>query len=225
MNEATNEATNEEFNVMLLVDGDRRWAKRRGLPISEGYAAMTDKIAFCCDYLSGKGVTTLYMPVCSMHNLSRPRAEVESFLDAFLAVPDRLAAPVTIGVGGNLSALPGDYPQRYAELPSRGRPDGIMELVIMPAWSAEDEMVRIYNRLHPVYPTIDTKILASESDVRRPLHLWIRTGMAQRLSSLWSVTSPYAELYFLDILFPDITAEHLDEALEFYTQRECREGL
>jgi undecaprenyl diphosphate synthase len=216
---------NKEFNVMLLVDGDRRWAKKRGLPFHEGYAAMTEKIAFCCEYLSGKGVTTLYMPVCSIHNLSRPRHEVDSFLDAFLAVPDRFTVPVTLSVAGNLAALPGDYPQRYADLPSRGEPDGVIELVIMPAWSAEDEMVRIYNRLHPTYAEIDTKILTAESDVKRPLHLWIRTGMAQRLSSMVAITSPYTELYFLDILFPDIDAAHLDEALEFYGQREARHGL
>lgn len=210
------------MRVMLLVDGDRRWAVERGLSVDAGYQAMSTRAAWCAEHLAARGVGALYLPVCSMSNLGRPPEQVRSFLDAMLDMPNRAGASLEVSVGGNLDALPGDYRDRYLDLAKTHRVGFPVRLLL--GWSLDDEVRRLTNRFRDWDGPVSAADLAMAADISEPIDLIIRTGRVSRLSSFVPLTSPYAELVFLDIYFPDITAEHLDHALARLDQVERRYG-
>lgn len=80
-------------------------------------------------------------------------------------------------------------------------------------------MVRIYNNLLSEGGSVDAAALSNLYDIRKPIDLIIRTGKRRRLSSCIPLNSPFAEILFLDILFPDFNAEQLDKALQFYSEQ------
>jgi undecaprenyl diphosphate synthase len=207
---------------MLLVDGDRRWAAERGLGVDAGYQAMSTRAAWCAEQFAARGVGALYVPVCSMSNLGRPPEQVRSFLDAMLDLPGRAAIPLEVTVGGNLDALPGDYRDRYLDLAKAHRVGFPVHLLL--AWSLDDEVLRLVNRFRDHDGPVSTPELAAAADISEPIDLIIRTGRVTRLSSFVPFASPYAELVFLDIYFPDITVAHLDHALAHLDHAERRYG-
>jgi undecaprenyl diphosphate synthase len=207
---------------MLLVDGDRRWAAERGLSVDAGYQAMSTRTAWCAEELAARGVSALYVPVCSMANLQRPPEQVRSFLDAMLDLPTRAQIPLEVTVAGNLDALPGDYRDRYLDLAKAHRAGFPVHLLL--AWSLDDEVLRLTNRFRDHDGRVSAAELAAAADIGEPIDLIIRTGRVARLSSFVPFTSPYAELVFLDVYFPDVTAAHLDHALARLDQADRRYG-
>jgi undecaprenyl diphosphate synthase len=207
---------------MLLVDGDRRWAAERGLSVDAGYRAMSARAAWCAEQFAARGVDALYVPVCSVSNLRRPPGQVRSFLDAMLAMPGRAAIPLEVSVAGNLDALPGDYRDRYLDLAKAHRTGFPVHLLL--AWSLDDEVLRLTNRFRDHDGPVSAIEVAAAADIGEPIDLIIRTGKVTRLSSFVPLVSPYAELVFLDIYFPDITTAHLDHALTRLERAERRYG-
>ncbi len=210
------------MRVMLLVDGDRRWAAERGLSVDAGYQAMSARVAWCAEQFAARGVSGLYVPVCSVSNLRRPPGQVRSFLDAMLDLPGRAAIPLEVSVAGNLDALPGDYRDRYLDLAKAHRAGFPVHLLL--AWSLDDEVLRLTNRFRHSHSPVSATELAAAADIGEPIDLIIRTGRVTRLSSFVPFTSPYAELVFLDVYFPDITAAHLDHALARLDRADRRYG-
>lgn len=142
--------------------------------------------------------------------------------DARHAGPGRAAIPLEVSVGGNLDALPEDYRDRYLALAKAHRAGFPVHLLL--AWSLDDEVLRLTNRFRGSRSPVSAAELAAAADVGEPIDLIIRTGRVTRLSSFVPFTSPYAELVFLDVYFPDITAAHLDHALARLDRADRRYG-
>jgi undecaprenyl diphosphate synthase len=87
-----------------------------------------------------------------------------------------------------------------------------------------DEIRRLTHRFRHHSGAITAADLAAAADIGTPVDLIIRTGRVSRLSAFIPFTSPYAELVFLDIYFPEITAAHLDHALTHLRQADRRYG-
>jgi len=208
--------------VMLLTDGDRRWARERGLPVKAGYDQMSSKVAWCAEMVSARGIAELYVPVCSIENLKRPPEEVDAFLTAMLDCPRQSAIPLHLTVTGNLAALPNDYQRRFEELAKRHQSGFPVRLLL--AWSLHDEILRLVNKFRGSAEEITAGQLARAADISATIDLIIRTGRVRRMSSFVPFTSPYAELCFLDIYFPDITEQHIDYALSRLAAADRRYG-
>ncbi|MBW3537963.1 undecaprenyl diphosphate synthase family protein [Candidatus Parcubacteria bacterium] len=210
------------MNVMLIVDGDRRWAGQRGLSVRQGYERMARQLAFCCDRFSRHRVKSLYVATSSVTNLLRPRQQVEAFLDNFLAVPGLSGQKIKVTVAGNLELLPAPYRESFLKLQEDTGLNNQFTLHYLVGWSLDDEVVRIYNRLRDTHERIDKAVLARAADIQQPIDLIIRTGQVNRLSSFMPLNSPRAELYFADVLFPDFSEQHIEAALAFYNLQKSK---
>lgn len=187
------------MRLMLLVDGDRRWARERNLPVSAGYQTMATKIAMCCQYFLKIGIEEVFIPVCSVGNLQREPNEVKSFLENFLQIPKISTVPLDVSISGNLSLLSNEFQKRYIEMAniySSGFP-----VTFLVAWSLDDEILRIVNRFRLSPHPVTAQSLAVTSDISGTIDLIIRTGKVWRLSSFIPFLSPYAELFSLIFTF------------------------
>jgi len=90
--------------------------------------------------------------------------------------------------------------------------------------SLSREVISIFNRLNGKIPALTEEILAGQAYVPKQVDYVIRTGGAIRMSSFFPLMSPYAELYFSPVLFPDITRADFDTALADLRKRERRFG-
>lgn len=207
---------NEKPNILIINDGNRRWAKERGLTVRDGYKKMVEKIAFICDELCTRNFKMVYITLCSVENLSRPKQEIHDALEEYLLIPKLSKNKIRVELHGNLTLIPKDFKEKYKNLVETTSNNSDFKLNYMINWSLDDEVIRIYNRLHDKYPEINNAILSENSDIKDPIDLIIRTGKRKRLSSCLPLNSPFAEIYFLDILFPDFDNKHIDDALDFY---------
>lgn len=210
----------EKYPIILIInDGNRRWAKREGLTIKDGYAEMVKRICFVCDELKTKGFEKVYITLCSVSNLSRAQQEIDIAYEQYLLTPHFTKNKVKIELHGNLNLIPDHFKERYKTLVDETSRNSDFTLHYMVNWSVDDEVVRVYNRLHDKFPTINSEILNENLDIKDSIDLIIRTGNRKRLSSCVPLGSPFAEIYFLDILFPEINQSHINDALCFYNNQ------
>ena len=223
------------LHVGLIMDGNGRWAQARGLPRSEGHGRGADAVRRAVEAAPALGITTLTLYAFSADNWRRPAAEVstlmrllESYLVqertncrrqgvrlALIGRRDRLSPALIRAVKKTEHAtrdgtrlylrLAVDYSARSAILAAAGtlRSDERCD---------EDGFLRRVNR-------------ACHSDPDTPsVDLVIRTSGEQRLSDFLLFESAYAELLFIDSLWPDFDGEDLRRAVEAFRRRERRYG-
>jgi len=203
-------------NILIINDGNRRWAKANGLTIRDGYKKMVERVVFICDELKIRGFEKVYVTFCSKNNLYRPEIEVNTFYEEYLKTPELSKNKIKVELHGNLDLIPVNFKDQYNKLTEKTSTNSDFVLHYMINWSIDDEIVRIYNRLHDKFPIINSEILNKNSDIKDPIDLIIRTGNKKRLSSCIPFNSPFAEIYFIDILFPEFDSIHIDNALDFY---------
>lgn len=214
----------EDIKILVLNDGNRRWAKKNNLTIRQGYFEMAKKLVFISDELIKKNIKSYYFVACTVENMQRPKDEVIDFLDSYLEIPKISKNKLKIVLHGNLDLLPEDYKKKYLELEENTKNNKDFTLHCLVAWSLYDEILRIFNKLSSK-ENIDKETLFRTGDIPDKIDLIIRTGNRRRLSSMIPLNSPYAEIYFMDILFPDINSKDLDEALEFFKKQQRTYGF
>jgi undecaprenyl diphosphate synthase len=225
-------------HVAIIMDGNGRWAKRRGLPRVAGHAAARTSVRDVVSAASGVGIRELTLYTFSMENWSRPRSEVAALmrlLDQTLKeqVEDMARDNVRLNAIGRLDELPKYAKSRVdAAIERLSGNDGLrLNLAISYGGRAEilDAVRSIVNdavrgRLSP--GDIDEDLFRSRlyaPDLPDP-DLLIRTSGELRVSNflLWQIA--YSELYVTDVLWPDFRRRHLYEALKDYQSRERRFG-
>lgn len=203
-------------NILIINDGNRRWAKERNLSIEDGYHEMANKIAFICDELHGRGYKKVYFACCTVANLSREKDTVDAYFREYLRVSTLTKIKIKVVLHGNLELIPDNFKSDYANLEKSTSENDDFTLHYLINWSIEDELVRVFNKLNGKYEKIDWEIMSKNSDITEPVDLIIRTGKRNRLSSCFPFNSSFAEIAFLDILFPDITREDIEKVLKSY---------
>ncbi|BBC37154.1 hypothetical protein SGFS_084480 [Streptomyces graminofaciens] len=211
-------------NLMLLPDGMRRWSIENGVSLDEGYKAMADKIIEFIGWAREEGITTLYITTSSAANFSRPESAVTTFLDAFDDVARRSHANCNFSFSGSLDLVPDRYLESLEEIRKASDTDSEFTLHYIMGMSLSREIIGIFNRLNGKIPAMTEEILTSNAYVPEQVDFLIRTGGAVRMSSFFPLMSPYAELYFSPLLFPDMTRADFDTALKDLRQRERRFG-
>lgn len=217
--------SSSSVRILLLQDGARRWAKENEVSVAEGYRAMSRKLAFFADELLKRGITRYYVPTNSIENLRRRSKEVVAFFESYLLLPDYSDNHIRIELAGNFDLVPKAFQDLYPGLEAATASSGDFTIHLLLNWSITDEVVRIYNELCKSHAIIDERLLLSHADIPEPIDLIIRTGKRRRLSSFFPLNGAYAELCFLDVLFPDLEAHHIDQALRFYARQERTCGL
>ena len=223
------------FHVAVIMDGNGRWARRRGKPRAAGHVAGTGAIRDTIEAAPALGITTLTMYAFSSDNWRRPRTEVGHLMRLFQkhldAECDRLIENgIRLSVIGRRDRLPRSLCQEIERVEGRTRGGPSMHVRLAIDYSARDALLNaaILLRTEPV-PSRDAferciaqAIHASEGP--RPVDLLVRTGGEQRLSDFLLWESAYAELLFLDTLWPDFDGDTLASAVRAYRKRERRFG-
>jgi undecaprenyl diphosphate synthase len=221
-------------HVAIIMDGNRRWARARGLPDFEGHAAGVEAVRALLQHAVRRGIPMLTIYAFSRENWARSDDEVSGLFDllarAIASETDELAAQgVRVRLLGRLEELP-DETRRAIE-GALERTAGGARLQLNVAWNyaGRTELVDAFRRLAASgvpADEIDERAISDALYTRGmpDPDLVIRTGNEQRISNFLIWQSAYAELYFADCLWPDFGPDTFDAALLEFAGRTRRFG-
>ncbi len=216
------------------MDGNGRWAERRGLPVAEGHREGTKALRRTVEAAIDLGVETLVVYAFSTENWARPAGEVDSLMDIFgetieRELPDLARQGVRTRFMGRSDRAPDELREQMARLEEETAHNDRLNLWIAFDYGGRAELVEAARRL--VEAGVDPKDI-DEDALRANLYapelpdpdLLIRTSGELRISNflLWQLA--YSELVFLDRLWPDFGRDELEHALADYANRRRRFG-
>ena len=225
-------------HIAIILDGNGRWAKKKGMPRNYGHAEGSKNVERICEDAYKMGVKYLTVYAFSTENWKRPKDEVDALMNLlrnYMKTCLKTAEKnrMRVRVLGDKTALDKDIRERIAQLEEATKNNDGLNFQIALNYGSRDEMVRAMKRLCEDYKEgnidagqIDESLFESYLDtagIPDP-DLMIRTSGEQRLSNylLWQLA--YSEFYFTDVLWPDFTKEELAKAIEYYNGRERRFG-
>lgn len=221
-------------HVAFVMDGNRRWAREKGLSPFKGHILGEDRIEPLIDYAIKKGISHLTFWAFSTENWSRQKKEVDFLLAMFrndLAkkVDSFHAKNVKLNIIGNLGMFPKDIQEKTQEWMDRTKNNTNITVNVALSYGGRDEIIRAIGKYHEsgmAYKDLSTKNFGKFLDTagQPDVDLLIRTGGEQRLSGflLWQLE--YAELYITDTYWPDFTSAEFEKALVDYQNRQRRFG-
>ena len=223
------------LHVGLIMDGNGRWARARGLPRTEGHRRGADAVRRAVEAAPGLGITTLTLYAFSADNWRRPSAEVSTLmrlLESFL-VRERMNCRrhgVRLALIGRRDRLSPALIRAVEETERATRDGARLYLRLAVDYSARSAILAAAGTLRSDERCDENGFLrrvnrACHSDPETSsVDLVIRTSGEQRLSDFLLFESAYAELVFIDTLWPDFDGEDLRGAVEAFRRRERRYG-
>ena len=221
-------------HVAIIMDGNGRWAKKRGLPRLAGHEAGGRNIRPVVKIFADYGVRYLTLYAFSTENWNRPRIEVAGLLSLLAKKIDQETRAfhqenirlVHVGRLDRLSQKIREKVQAAVELTKNNT--GLM-LCLAFDYGGRDEIVQVARRIasagipgNNIDESMFTRYLYS-ADIPDP-DLIIRTGGESRLSNFLLWQAAYSELYFTPVLWPDFGLKDVEEALSEYKRRQRRFG-
>jgi len=221
-------------HVAIIMDGNGRWAKRRGLPRLAGHKQGATNAQRVVEIFTEYGISYLTLYAFSTENWNRPQAEVKGLfqlLEEKLDEGVKLAQEKGIKIRhlGKLDGLSPEIQHRIKQALELTQNNTGMTISLAFNYGGRDEIVEVMRRL--ILSGIPAQKI-DESIVSQYLYtagipdpdLIIRTGGESRLSNFLTWQAAYAEIYFTPVLWPDFDRREIDKALIFYRQRQRRFG-
>ncbi len=225
-------------HVAIILDGNGRWAKSKGMPRNYGHVQGAKTVEVICEEAYKMGIQYLTVYAFSTENWNRPKDEVDALMKLLrnymkTCLTTAKKNRMCVRVLGDKTGLDADIRQRIAELEESTKNNDGLHFQIALNYGGRDEIVRAVKeiagkvkegKLDPSDITeqylsdmLDTKGLP-EPD------LLIRTCNEQRISNflLWQLA--YTEFYFTPVAWPDFSKEELIKAVEAYNHRDRRYG-
>ena len=228
------EISNTPQHVAIIMDGNGRWAKKRGLPRLAGHRAGTKNIRHVVEAFAECNLKFLTLFAFSSENWSRPQREVKGLMRIFGDSIDREVKllhkkNVQVCYMGRLHRLSPELQQKVERAIELTKNNTKMTLNIAFDYGARAEIVDAVHRLlaDQVSPEEIDEVSFREylyaPEVPDP-DLIIRTGGEMRLSNFLAWQATYSELYFTDVLWPDFGRTEIEKALAAYASHERRFG-
>lgn len=223
----------DPLHVAIILDGNGRWARRRGMPRAAGHRAGADAVRRIVEAAPQLGVTALTLYAFSADNWRRPEAEVTALmllLRQYLRneVERFVKAGARLKVIGRRDRLPEGVADAIARAEWASRAGTRLDLQIAIDYSGRDAIARAgvaWRDPEPPSREAFTRLLGEQNlGPGSEVDLLIRSGGETRLSDFLLWESAYAELYFLDTLWPDFTPEDLRIAIADLRRRDRRFG-
>ena len=220
--------------VAIIMDGNGRWAERRGLPVAEGHREGTKALRRTVEAAIDLGLETLVVYAFSTENWSRPETEVESLMEIFdqtieRELPDLARQGVRTRFMGRRDRAPDALREQIERLERETAENDRLDLWVAFDYGGRADIVEAARRLVEGGAAPDA---IDEESLRANLYapelpdpdLLIRTSGELRISNflLWQLA--YSELVFVDTLWPDFGRDELEHALAAYAQRRRRFG-
>ena len=225
-------------HVAIILDGNGRWAKSKGMPRNYGHVQGAKTVEVICEEAYRMGIQYLTVYAFSTENWDRPADEVDALMGLlrnYMKTCLKTAAKnnMCVRVIGDKSRLDEDIRKRIGELEEATKENTGLHFQIAINYGGRDEIVRAVRKLAD---RVKDGTLAPEEITQERLgnaldtagipepDLLIRTCGEQRISNflLWQLA--YTEFYFTDVPWPDFTKEELAKAIEQYNARDRRYG-
>jgi undecaprenyl diphosphate synthase len=221
-------------HVAIIMDGNGRWAKKRGLPRVVGHKAGGDNIRPVAMIFVNYGVKYLTLYMFSTENWNRPRIEVAGLLSLLARKIDQETQAfhqenIRLVHLGRLDRLPQKLKEKVQAAVELTKNNTGLTLCLAFDYGGRDEIVRAARRIASAgvpSDNIDESMFAQYLDspgIPDP-DLIIRTGGESRLSNFLLWQAAYSELYLTPVLWPDFGAKDVEEALSEYKRRQRRFG-
>ena len=216
-------------HVAIIMDGNGRWAKKRAMPRALGHRQGGEAVRRTVQAAEDLGLECLTLYAFSSENWKREEDEISDlmnlmrrFIEANLE--DMVERKVRLKIIGDYKAFAPDIVERLEDALERTK-DGERTLAVALNYGAQQEIARaaqLAAQEGEVTPeTIDRHLYTADLP---PLDLLIRTSGEVRLSNFLLWQSAYAEMLFMDVLWPDFGEDHLRDACEEFAKRERRYG-
>jgi len=222
-------------HLAIIMDGNRRWAKKHGKTVYEGHQAGVERLADIVDHCEKLGIKTLTVYTLSTENWrKRAKKEVKGIFDLLIKIvkekkDEYTRRGIKMAILGDISAFPQRVRKALEEVRKIVIKNETMRVNLALNYGGRDEIVRAVKKIvqEGLKPEeINEEVIANHlyTNGQSDPDLIIRPGGEQRLSNflLWQMS--YSEIYFTDVLWPDFTPAELDKALEDYARRQRRYG-
>jgi undecaprenyl diphosphate synthase len=219
------------LHVGIIMDGNGRWATRRGLSRLRGHEAGVEAIRRVVEAAPDQGIGTLTLYAFSTDNWRRPRAEVAALmalLRFYLAseVESLVKNGVRLTVIGRRDRLPDGIAAAIARAEAATAGGEVLHLRIAVDYSSRDAILNAATKLARVAEPsreLFSQLVTGEAGLR-DVDLIIRTSGEKRLSDFLLWEGAYAELHFTERMWPEFDTQDLEEALASFHRRERRFG-
>ena len=223
-------------HVAIIMDGNRRWAKKRFMPAALGHAAGAKQVREIVKACAELGVPYLSLFAFSTENWRRPEEEVSSLMGLFITylqkeVDSMNANGVCLKVVGDKSRFPAVLQDLIAHAEQQTAANTRITLTVCANYGGRWDMVQAAQAWQQAHPGQSLQALTEEalapylSTAYAPeVDLLIRTGGESRVSNFLLWQAAYAELYFTEALWPDFGPEQLRQAMAWFATRDRRFG-
>ncbi len=226
------------YHLAVIMDGNGRWAKKRGLPRSAGHRAGAENLERVCRLCNRYGISYLTVYAFSTENWSRPADEVQALMNLFIEFINRFENKmaqegIRIRFSGDLTGLPEPVQQAIRDAEEKSRNRTRLQLVIAINYGGRREILHACQMVarrcadgELDWAKIDETTLSHAmylSDVPDP-DLLIRPSGEMRLSNFLIWQSAYTELWFSDVLWPSFGEKDFVAALQAFSGRDRRFG-
>ncbi len=226
-------------HVAIILDGNGRWAKAKGMPRNYGHVQGAKTVEVICEEAYKMGIQYLTVYAFSTENWNRPKDEVDALMKLlrnYMKTCLKTAAKnrMCVRVIGDKTKLDEDIRIRIEELEEATKDNDGLHFQIAINYGGRDELVRAVKQITGKVSSgeikaeeITEEMISNALDTKgipEP-DLLIRTCNEQRISNflLWQLA--YTEFYFTPVPWPDFTKEELEKAVEAYNHRDRRYGL
>ncbi|MBR3621460.1 MAG: isoprenyl transferase [Clostridia bacterium] len=228
-------------HIGIIMDGNGRWATKRGLERSEGHKAGAEVFRRICDYAADIGIECMTFYAFSTENWRRPPKEVAAIMKIFRSFlkeakdreKENEARGLQFHLIGERQGLPADIVKNIDTLEKDSADKKVMQVNLAINYGGRDEIVHSVRKiaekvkkgeLNPADITEDTVSSNLFTAGQPDPDLIIRPSGEYRLSNFMIWQSAYSEFWFDDILWPDFTTDDLDRAILDYCSRHRRFG-
>lgn len=226
-------------HIAIIMDGNRRWAKKHHLPVVAGHKKVVEgRIEELIDHAGHLGIPYITFWAFSTENWERPDKEVKGIMNLFRLALKKYAQRMIdkgarLKVIGDIERFDADIYKGMLEYIEKSKNNDKITVTFALNYGGRDEIVRAIKRM--TYQIQDSRFKIQDlqtntfnqfldtENMPEP-DLIIRTGGEQRLSGFMLWQAEYSELYFTETLMPNFDAKALDEALEEYGKRQRRRG-
>lgn len=230
------ENTGVPRHIAIILDGNGRWAKKRGLPRTAGHAAGSEVFRKIATYCKNIGVEYLTVYAFSTENWKRPEEEVKTImklLDRYLqeAIATMEKDKIKMKIFGDVEGLSPELQALVRKTDEISKMYEGFQANICLNYGGRDEIVHAARRyaqdlLEGKAGELSEETLSGymySAGIPDP-DLLIRPGGEQRISNFLLWQCAYSEFYFTDVLWPDFTEKELDKAIEEFKRRDRRYG-
>ena len=224
-------------HIAIILDGNGRWAKKRGMPRSYGHVKGCENLEDICEVVKELGVKYLTVYAFSTENWKRSKEEVDGLMKLFRnylkkCIKISQKNNMRVKVIGDVSAFDPDIQESIAKLENFSKDFTELHFQIALNYGSRDEITRAVNRMLEDQKAGKLETPVEEETISNYLDtagipdpdLMIRTSGELRLSNylLWQLA--YTEFYFTDVPWPDFKRDELVKAIEKYNERDHRYG-